>query len=150
MLFSFRHLLTTAVALAATVTASPHKILQDRSYESIDEDGQHYNVFEHRATGTKMAYVNNSGICETTKGVNQYSGYLSVGTNMNMWFWFFEARKNPTTAPLVLWLNGGPGCSSMIGLFQENGPCQFYNGASSPSINPYSFNEVWIRQNLTS
>ena len=28
----------------------------------------------------------------------------------------------------------------MIGLFQENGPCQFYNGASTPSINKYSFN----------
>ena len=28
----------------------------------------------------------------------------------------------------------------MIGLFQENGPCQFYNGASTPSINQYSFN----------
>lgn len=58
----------------------------------------------------------------------------------NYWFWFFEARNNPTTAPLATWFNGGPGCSSMIGLFQENGPCQFYNGASTPSLNPYSFN----------
>ena len=29
----------------------------------------------------------------------------------------------------------------MIGLFQENGPCHFVNGASTPSLNPYSFNE---------
>jgi carboxypeptidase C (cathepsin A) len=29
----------------------------------------------------------------------------------------------------------------MIGLFQENGPCQFYNGASTPSLNPSSFNQ---------
>jgi len=57
-----------------------------------------------------------------------------------MWFWFFEARNSPETAPLATWFNGGPGCSSMIGLFQENGPCHFVNGASEPSLNPYSFN----------
>ena len=43
---------------------------------------------------------------------------------------FFEAQSNPTTAPLAAWFNGGPGYSSMIGLFQENGPCHFVNGAS--------------------
>jgi carboxypeptidase C (cathepsin A) len=67
---------------------------------------------------------------------------------MNMWFWFFESRSSPSTAPLAMWLNGGPGCSSMIGLFQENGPCHFVNGASTPSLNPYSFNTYgkWIGQ----
>lgn len=58
-----------------------------------------------------------------------------------MWFWFFEARNSPSTAPLSTWFNGGPGCSSMIGLFQENGPCHFVGGSSTPSLNPYSFNE---------
>ena len=54
----------------------------------VERDGVVYHVFEHAATGAKIEFVNNSGICETTKGVNQYSGYLSVGTNMNMWFWY--------------------------------------------------------------
>jgi carboxypeptidase C (cathepsin A) len=60
-----------------------------------------------------------------------------------MWFWFFEARHNPSTAPLALWLNGGPGSSSMVGLFQENGPCTFNNvPGSEPVSNPYSWNEA--------
>jgi carboxypeptidase C (cathepsin A) len=60
-----------------------------------------------------------------------------------MWFWFFEAREKPSTAPLALWLNGGPGCSSMIGLFVENGPCTFNNvSGQDPVLNPYSWNNV--------
>lgn len=106
-----------------------------------EENGVTRTVFEHEATGAKIDFVTNSGVCETTPGVNQYSGYLSVGTNENMWFWFFEARNSPTTAPLATWLNGGPGCSSMVGLFQENGPCRFEDGSSEPSLNPYSWNE---------
>lgn len=107
----------------------------------VERNGVKYNVFEHAATGARLEFVTNSGICETTPGVNQYSGYLSVGDNMNMWFWFFEARQNPITAPLAAWFNGGPGCSSMIGLFQEHGPCKFNVGSSNvPVNNTFSFN----------
>ncbi|WPH00639.1 Hypothetical protein R9X50_00346900 [Acrodontium crateriforme] len=122
-----------ASAFAYLVAAVP---TLDRRYTE-ERDGKTYNVFEHAATGAKMSFVKNSGICETTKG---YSGYLSVGNNMNMFFWFFEARHNPKTAPLAMWLNGGPGCSSLIGLFQENGPCHFRPGATEPILNRYSWN----------
>jgi carboxypeptidase C (cathepsin A) len=124
-------------ALGTLAFASP--VTRDKR-STVVEDGVKYTLFEHAATSASIKFVTNSGICETTPGVNQYSGYLSVGTNMNMWFWFFEARNNPTTAPLATWFNGGPGCSSMIGLFQENGPCHFVNGDSTPSLNPYSWN----------
>ena len=141
-----RTLITALLSLTSVTLASPAPKVDKRSF--VERDGQNFTVFEHAATGAKLEFVTNSGICETTKGVNQYSGYLSVGTNENMWFWFFEARNSPTTAPLATWFNGGPGCSSMIGLFQENGPCQFYNGASTPSLNPYSFNNYANSKNL--
>src|ERR1700761_8473926 len=51
---------------------------QNRRYEERSE-GIDYSVYEHDATNSKLSYVTNSGICETTPGINQYSGYLSVG-----------------------------------------------------------------------
>lgn len=55
-----------------------------------------------------------------------YSGTLPAnskpGTNHNLFYWLFKSAKARPDAPLVLWLNGGPGSSSMFGLFVENGP----------------------------
>ncbi|KAF8899618.1 alpha/beta-hydrolase [Gymnopilus junonius] len=50
-----------------------------------------------------LRFVSDSGVCETTPGVHQMSGYIDVGTNMSMWFWFFESRAAPETAPFTLW-----------------------------------------------
>ncbi|KAF3762618.1 alpha/beta-hydrolase [Cryphonectria parasitica EP155] len=82
------------------------------------------------------------GICETTPGVKSYSGYVDIAEHEHIFFWFFEARnEDPTTAPLTVWINGGPGSSSMIGLFQENGPCGVdYDG--NLYNNPYSWNNA--------
>ncbi|KAJ7291523.1 alpha/beta-hydrolase [Mycena rebaudengoi] len=89
-----------------------------------------------------LRYVNNSGICETTPGVHQMSGYIDIGQNMSMWFWFFASRTSPETAPFTLWINGGPGCASEIALFQENGPCTVNPDKRTTTLNPYSWNSV--------
>ncbi|KAI0945689.1 hypothetical protein AcW1_001851 [Taiwanofungus camphoratus] len=93
-------------------------------------------------TPGKLRVTENSGVCETTPGVYQASGYGDIASNESIWFWFFEARNNPDTAPLTIWLNGGPGSSSMVGLFQEHGPCRITNDSSSVTLNPNSWNEV--------
>ncbi|XP_053323156.1 probable serine carboxypeptidase CPVL [Spea bombifrons] len=56
--------------------------------------------------------------------VKSYAGYLTVNKtyNSNLFFWFFPAQVNPETAPVLLWLQGGPGGTSMFGLFVEHGP----------------------------
>lgn len=131
------------LGLAATASARSgvFRGSTDKKFLTKTPAGVDLTVFKHAGTNATLEYVTNSGICETTPGVNQYSGYLSVGKNMSMWFWFFEARHAPEEAPVAIWLNGGPGCSSMIGLFQENGPCHFVNNETTPRLNPHSWNE---------
>ncbi|KAI8972213.1 serine carboxypeptidase [Trametes punicea] len=95
-----------------------------------------------KPTPGKLRVVENSGVCETTPGVYQASGYGDLSATESIWFWFFEARHDPDNAPLTIWLDGDRGTSSMRGLFQENGPCRINNDSNSVSLNPYSWNEV--------
>ncbi|KAF7804001.1 Serine carboxypeptidase-like 45 [Senna tora] len=55
----------------------------------------------------------------------QYSGYITVDEKQHraLFYYFAEAETDPASKPLVLWLNGGPGCSSVgAGAFVEHGP----------------------------
>ncbi|KAG2735733.1 hypothetical protein G9P44_001947 [Scheffersomyces stipitis] len=72
--------------------------------------------------------------------VNQYTGYLDVNVlDKHFFYWFFESRNDPKNDPIILWLNGGPGCSSATGLFFELGPSSI-NATLQPVFNPYSWN----------
>lgn len=91
-------------------------------------------------------------ICETTPGVKSYSGFVHLPPNsfdepgesqdypINTFFWFVEARTDPHRAPLSIWLNGGPGGSSLLGMLSENGPCSINADSNSSAPNPWSWN----------
>lgn len=101
--------------------------------------------------GITISYKN-PHICETTPGVKSYSGYVHLSPNsidepgesqdypINTFFWFIESRTNPHRAPLTIWLNGGPGASSLLGMLSENGPCSINPDSNSSTLNPWSWN----------
>ena len=51
-----------------------------------------------------------------------FLGYVSVhNQSRHLFYWVFESRNKPSSDPFVLWMTGGPGCSSLVALFYENG-----------------------------
>ncbi|VVC29665.1 Serine carboxypeptidase, serine active site,Serine carboxypeptidases, histidine active [Cinara cedri] len=64
------------------------------------------------------------GLSEKVKSIESYSGHLTVDDihNSNLFFWFFPAMNGAAEAPVLLWLQGGPGIPSLYGLFEEHGP----------------------------
>merc|ERR1719270_2379330 len=74
-----------------------------------------------------------------------YSGFLTVDKSYdsNMFFWFVPATDvNPMSAPVVIWLQGGPGGSSLFGLLEIHGPFQATfdgNGNVHAEPNPYAW-----------
>ncbi|KVH93604.1 Peptidase S10, serine carboxypeptidase [Cynara cardunculus var. scolymus] len=76
---------------------------------------------------------------------SQFSGYVTVHKKHGraLFYWLTEAAThNPLENPLVLWLNGGPGCSSIAyGASEEIGPFRINETASSLYLNKYSWNK---------
>ncbi|CAD8123463.1 unnamed protein product [Paramecium sonneborni] len=70
-----------------------------------------------------------------------YSGHLTFGTGLRKFHYIFlESQSNPATDPVVLWLGGGPGCSSLLGLNEEIGPFVMVDDDRVFKKNPYPWN----------
>lgn len=77
-------------------------------------------VVHDSVPGYQLNYVDPSSL--GLDEVRQEAGYLNTPLGDRLFYWFFESRSNPSTDPVVVWLNGGPGCSSLEAVLFENGP----------------------------
>lgn len=83
-----------------------------------------------------------------------YAGLLPISDDptetRELFFWFFPTTNPDAVDDITIWLNGGPGCSSLEGLLQENGPFIWQYGTFAPVRNPYTWvnltNMVWVEQ----
>lgn len=86
-----------------------------------------------------------------------YTGYIDIEAR-HLFFYFFESRSDPSKDDVIFWTNGGPGCSSSLGLFMELGasnlprrrdldidiqtlgPCRVTQ-PNATTFNPFAWNE---------
>ncbi|GJJ11360.1 hypothetical protein Clacol_005592 [Clathrus columnatus] len=114
-------------------------------YKYVKELGNTYIRSSHPTLSAKYqlrANPSSPSICDPS--VKQYSGYFDIDVNTkgvkSLFYWSFESRSSPKDDPLILWLNGGPGCSSLTGLLFELGPCSISDNGANTTINKHSWN----------
>jgi len=79
---------------------------------------QNANATKFKVDGNNIPFVDfNVG--------ESYAGLLPISDEddvSELYFWFFPSDNPSADDEILIWLNGGPGCSSLEGLLQENGP----------------------------
>jgi len=131
--------------LSATLLVATHaaRTQQHRAANLIKTDSQHASI-----TSDKDQITSLPGYTGNLKS-KHYSGYIEVSKSKRLFYYFVLSENDPATDPVVLWLNGGPGCSSFDGFIYEMGPFKYQlvqDHANHSTVqltdNPYAWNKV--------
>ncbi|KAI9687927.1 MAG: hypothetical protein M1822_002009 [Bathelium mastoideum] len=171
-----RKLLTVSTLLSLTVALQPpgskhardKKAAERFSARKREQTKRHYDQLAHaHGFDKRQAYSNTSYrflteesapyVVTSLPDVNfeigeMYSGLIPIDSNdlSRQLFFVFEPTTGEPVDEVTIWLNGGPGCSSLEGFFQENGRFLWQPGTYLPVENPYSWvnltNMLWIEQ----
>lgn len=124
--------LQSEVLLSSNSTLKQDRFLfADGGFSSSAPHGGHNSPRVETATSPKDHLVESLPLLATEFPTEHWAGHLPASGNNDKYFfyWLFApsfAKMTETIAdkdiPLIIWLNGGPACSSMDGLFVENGP----------------------------
>jgi cathepsin A (carboxypeptidase C) len=160
-----------AKADAASVTAAAPVVEEEEKKVGKPKmkASQTFNLKEGVTLTLDSAEVDKE-FCDASSDLS-LAGYMNVKgsqfdtkSDKNLFYWFFEKRttsqlpseskpmlesENGET-PLVIWLTGGPGCSSSLALLTENGPCSVEDDGTTTKVNPHSWTEsahvMWLDQ----
>jgi hypothetical protein len=139
-------------AFAASPVAASASTFMRQELDALSADA--FSTLLHPAYPRHGVRMKKSAFCDGT--VDAYTGYVDVEAR-HIFFYFFKSRGDWKNDDVVFvsvtlgpgrrvltgaqWTNGGPGCSSAIGLFMELGPCRVTNATKDPVHNKYGWNE---------
>ncbi|KAK6143531.1 hypothetical protein DH2020_023879 [Rehmannia glutinosa] len=117
---------------------------ESEKYRSADVSAEYSPVYVENQKGLKEADRVISLPGQPEVSFSQYSGYVTVDPNAGRaLFYYFAESQDSSTKPLVLWLNGGPGCSSLgAGAMTELGPFRVNPDGKTMWYNKNSWNNV--------
>ncbi|KAJ2901638.1 Carboxypeptidase S1-like protein B [Zalerion maritima] len=118
---------SAAAAAAAAASLALLPTIASASGDFIDQDLRNLTVVKSPINpDITISYKEPKGACNLALDTQrQITGWVNVPGEkypINLFFWFVEARED--TDLLSVWLNGGPGSSSMYGFFTGAGPCE--------------------------
>lgn len=126
-------LLLSIAGLLGLSYAATQQILQP-------EHSDGFRVFQSQSSPEHSIRIRKQDESICAAGSTQYTGWLDVGP-VHLFFWYFESQNDPTNDPLTLWMTGGPGGSSMVGLFEEVGPCLVNEHGNGTYYNPWGWSK---------
>ncbi|KAJ1323186.1 carboxypeptidase D [Microdochium nivale] len=136
--------------LAKRIVSRPRPQRSTRDYSTASSHSGH--LIPQNANTTKY-FVDGKAIPEVDFDIGEsYAGLMPIGQDKarSLYFWFFPTADPKGKDDIVIWLNGGPGCSSLEGLLQENGPFIWQYGTYKPTKNYWTWsnltNVVWVEQ----
>lgn len=150
------------VSIATLASASAHAVrgLRDRDTGTSTQARSHAGVpFDKWARDepdqkkrfhndkTNKYLLNGKGIPDVDFDIGEaYAGQMSISKNLDgpdkFYFWFQPSTNPAADKEILIWLNGGPGCSSLEGLLQEIGPFLWQYGTYKPVANPWAWHHL--------
>ncbi|ORY17333.1 Alpha/Beta hydrolase protein [Clohesyomyces aquaticus] len=160
MRFGLTFLSTLLCAGAVLGASSPHKRgvfhkVRPQVERRVANEPFKNPELQKRASRWLTDKTQGIGIPEVPFDIGEsYAGLLPISDDPNetrkLFFWFFPSTNSGCGEDVTIWLNGGPGCSSLSGLLTENSPISWQAGTLAPVQNPYSWtnltNMLWVEQ----
>ena len=97
-----------------------------------------YRSFLVAASTTNFVFAWNSKATEP----NLHSSYVDIDGGKSIYTVLVESDRDADNDPLLVWTNGGPGCSSLSGFINEHGPFLIPPGKKEIEKNPFSWSKV--------